>query len=71
MNGWMIGGLVCMIYMVSVGGLALKKSPGLIKIVKAKMGKNMSDKAAILTSYIAAGVVGIGGIVLFIIGAGK
>lgn len=30
MNGWALGGLACMLYTIIVGGLALKKSPGLI-----------------------------------------
>lgn len=69
MNGWALGGLVCIIYTLAVGGLALKKSPGLIKLVKLKLGKRITDKTAITISLVMAVVVGIGGIVLFIIGA--
>jgi hypothetical protein len=44
MNGWALGGLACILYMLVVGGLALKKSPGLIKLVKMKLGKKMTTK---------------------------
>jgi len=69
MNGWVLGGLLYVIYMLVVGGLALKKSPGLIKLVKMKMGKNTTDKAAITLSLVMAGVIGAAGIVFFILGA--
>ena len=71
MNGWVLGGLLCVIYMLVVGGLALKKSPGLIKLVKMKMGKNTTDKAAITLSLVMAGIIGAAGIVFFILGAVK
>ena len=58
-----------MVYMLGVGFGAYKKSPGLIKIIKMKLGKNMSDKAAITTAWVAAGVVGVAGIIFFILGA--
>lgn len=67
MNGWVIGGILCMIYAVLVGWFAFKKSPGLIKLIKMKLGKKMTDKSAILTAYIAAGVVFTAGIVFFIL----
>lgn len=71
MNGWVLGGLLCVIYMLVVGGLALKKSPGLIKLVKMKMGKNTTDKTAITLSLVMAGIIGALGIVFFILGAVK
>jgi len=71
MNGWVLGGLLCIIYTLVVGGLALKKSPGLIKLVKMKLGKNATDKTAITLSLIMAGVIGAAGIVFFILGAVK
>lgn len=71
MNGWALGGLLCIIYTLAVGGLALKKSPGLIKLVRMKMGKNTTDKAAITLSLVMAGIVGAAGIVFFILGAMK
>ncbi len=71
MNGWALGGLACIIYMLVVGGLALKKSPGLIKLIKLKLGKNLSDKAAITLSLVMAGIIGAAGIVFIVIGAIK
>lgn len=71
MNGWALGGLLCILYTVVVGGLALNKSPGLIKIVKMKMGKKTTDETAIKISLAMAAIFGIAGIVLFIISLGK
>lgn len=68
MNGWALGGLACILYTLVVGGLALKKSPGLIKIIKMKLGKNTTDKTAITISLVMAVLFGVAGIVLFIIG---
>ncbi len=69
MNGWALGGLLCIIYMLVVGGLALKKSPGLIKIVKMKMGKKTTDKTAVTLSLVMAGIIGAAGIIFIVIGA--
>jgi hypothetical protein len=69
MNGWALGGLLCILYTLIVGGLALKKSPGLIKLVKMKMGKNTTDKTAVTLSIVMAAVVGVAGIVFFILAA--
>lgn len=65
--GWTIGGIACMIYVLGVGYGAYKKSPGLIKIIKMKLGKKMTDKAAITAAWIAVGVVFVFGIVCFIL----
>lgn len=69
MNGWALGGLLCIIYMLVVGGLALKKSPGLIKLVKMKLGKKTTDKTAVTLSLVMAGIVGAAGIVFFVLAA--
>ncbi len=69
MNGWALGGLLCIIYTLAVGGLALKKSPGLIKLVKMKLGKKLSDEAVIKICLVMAAVVGVAGIVFFILSA--
>jgi hypothetical protein len=47
----------------------INKSPGLLKLVKMNINKNMSDAAAVKTSLIAAGVVLAVGVFLFIFGA--
>ena len=67
MNWKVLVGILCMIYTASVGFFAYRKSPGLIKIIKMKLGKKMTDKGAITAAYIAAGVVFVAGIVLFIL----
>ena len=69
MNWWAIGGLLCIIYTLAVGGLALKRSPGLLKIVKMKLGKNMTDETARTVTLVFAGVIGVAGIVFFILAA--
>lgn len=69
MNWWAIGGLLCILYTLIVGGLALKRSPGLIKIVRMKLGKNMSDETARKVTLVFAAVIGVAGIVFFILAA--
>lgn len=68
MNGWALAGLLCILYTLVVGWLALKKSPGLIKIVKMKMGKKTTDQTVITISLVMAGIFGAAGIVFLIIG---
>ena len=68
--GYLLGGIACLLYTVFVGYFGgIKKSPGLLKLVKMKINKNMSDEAAAKTSLIAAVIVLAGGVFLFIFGA--
>jgi len=68
--GYLLGGIGCLLYAVLVGYFGgIKKSPGLLKLVKMKLNKKMSDSAAAKTCLIAAIVVLAGGIFLFIFGA--
>ena len=68
--GYLLGGIACLLYTVFVGYFGgIKKSPGLLKLVKMKLNKNMSDTAAVKISLVAAGVVFAVGIFLFIFGA--
>ena len=67
MNGWVIGGIACMLYSLIVGYFAYKKSPGLIKLVKMKMGKKMTEKGAITTTWVMVGLIFVFGIVCFIL----
>ncbi len=68
--GYLLGGIACLLYAALVGYFGgIKKSPGLLKLVKMKLSKNMSDDAAAKISLIAAGVMLVGGIFLFIFGA--
>lgn len=67
--GWLLGGIACLLYAGLVGFFGgIKKSPGLLKLVKMKLSKNMSDETAAKVCLWAAIVVGIGGIVLFVVG---
>ncbi len=68
--GYLLGGVACLLYAALVGYFGgIKKSPGILKLVKMKLNKNMSDGAAAIISLVAAGVVLAVGIFLFIFGA--
>ena len=68
--GYLLGGIACLLYAVLVGYFGgIKKSPGLLKLVKMKLNKNMSDDTAAKISLIAAIIVLALGIFLFISGA--
>ena len=68
--GYLLGGVACLLYAGLVGYFGgIKKSAGLLKLVKMKLNKNMSDNAAAVTSLVAAGVVLAVGIFLFVFGA--
>jgi len=68
-TGYLLGGIGCLLYAVLVGYFGgIKKSPGLLKLVKMKLNKKMSDAAAAKIALIAAGVVLAVGIFLFIFG---
>ena len=68
--GYLLGGIACLLYAALVGYFGgIKKSPGLLKLVKMKLNKNMSDNAAAIISLVAAGVMLVFGKFLFISGA--
>ncbi len=68
--GYLLGGLACLIYALSVGYFGgIKKAPGLLKLVKAKMGKNMSDDTAAKWCMGMSIVILALGIFLFVFGA--
>lgn len=67
--GYIIGGIACILYAVFVYYIAIKRPPAIIKLVKKKLNKNMSDKAAAIVCYVFASIALAGGIVLFIVGA--
>lgn len=69
-TGYLLGGMACIIYMLSVGYFGgIKKSPGLLKLVKMKLNKNMTDEVAAKICIIFAAIIGAGGVFLFIFGA--
>ena len=68
--GYLLGGIACLLYAILVGYFGgIRKSPGLLRLVKMKLNKKMSDVAAAKISLIAAGVVLAVGIFLFTFGA--
>ncbi|MFC1899691.1 hypothetical protein ACFLXP_05125 [Chloroflexota bacterium] len=68
--GYLLGGIACLLYSVLVGYFGgIKKSPGLLKLVKMKLNKNMSDATAVKISLIAAIIMLAVGIFLFVFGA--
>jgi hypothetical protein len=67
--GYLLGFLFCVVYAVLVWYFGVvKKSPMLLKLVKMKLSKKMSDETAVKVSGGASIVVLIVGIVLFVIG---
>lgn len=69
-TGYLLGGIACLLYAVLVGYYGgIKKSAGLLRLIKMKLNKNMSDATAAKVAIVAAGVVLAVGIFLFIFGA--
>ena len=70
--GYLLGGIACVLYALLVGYFGgIKKSPGLLKLVKMKLSKKMSDETAAKICIWAAVVVLAAGIFLFIFGAAQ
>jgi len=71
-TGWLLGGIASLLYAALVGFFGgVKKSPILLKLVKLKINKKMSDDAAIKICIVVASIVGVFGIFCFIFGAIK
>jgi fatty acid desaturase len=69
-NGYLLGGIACLLYALLVGYFGgIRKSPGLLKMVKMKINKKMSDEAAAKVTLVFAIIVLAAGIFLFIFGA--
>jgi len=67
--GFLLGGIACVVYAVLVGYFGgIKKSPGLLKLVKMKLGKKMEDETAAKICLVMACIVLAVGIFLFIYG---
>ena len=69
--GYIIGGIACVLYAAIVYYIAIKRPPAIIRLIKKKLSKNMSDDAAVIVSYVFASIALAGGIALFIIGGLK
>ena len=68
--GYLLGGMACFLYAILVGYFGgIRKSPGLLRLVKMKLNKKMSDVTAAKITLIAAGFVLAVGIFLFIFGS--
>ena len=67
--GYLLGGIACLLYFALVGYFgAIKKSPGLLRMVKLKLGKGMSDETAAKICAWAAIIIGLGGVFLLVYG---
>ncbi len=69
--GYIIGGIACILYAAFVYYVAIKRPPAIIRLIKKKLSKNMSDDAAVIVSYVFASIALAGGIVLFVLAAVK
>jgi len=70
--GYLLGGIACLLYTGLIGYFGgIKKSPGVLKLVKMKLSKNMSDDAAAKTCLIMSIIVLALGIFLFVFGGIK
>lgn len=69
--GYVLGGIACMLYAIFVYYIAIKRPPAIIRLIKKKLNKNMSDDAAVIVSYVFASIALAGGIVLFVLAAVK
>ena len=69
--GYVIGGIACVLYAAFVYYVATKRPPSIIRMIKKKLNKNMSDDATAIVSYVFASIALAGGIVLFVLAAIK
>jgi hypothetical protein len=69
--GYIIGAIACLLYAVFVYYVAIKRPPSIIRLIKKKLNKNMSDDAAVIVSYVFASIALAGGIVLIVLAAIK
>ena len=67
--GYTIGGIACVLYAAFVYYIAIARPPVMIKLIKWKLKRTMSDKSAVIICYVFATIALAGGIVLFIVGA--
>ncbi len=68
--GYLLGGIACVLYFIGVGYFGgIKKSPGLLKLVKMKLNKNMSDATASKICIVFSIIILAVGIFLFVFGA--
>ena len=66
--GWLLGGIFCLIYCAGVTYGGIKKTPWLLKMVKMKLGKKMTDEAAAKICVVFGIIMGVVGVFLLIYG---
>ncbi len=67
--GYLLGGIVALIYCGFVGYMGgIKRSPTILKLVKLKLGKGMSDDRAATICLVFAALIGALGIFLLVYG---
>ena len=70
--GYLLGGIACLLYAGLVGYFGgIKKAPGLLKLVKMKLSKKMSDDTAAKVCLVMAIIMLCLGIFLFVFGGIK
>jgi hypothetical protein len=65
--GYLIGGIVCVVYAIIVYLIAIKKPPSIINMIKKKLGGKISDNGAVIVAYVFASLALAGGIALFVL----
>jgi len=67
--GYLLGGIACIMYFFGVGIMGgVKKSPGVLKLAKMKINKNMTDEKAAILCLVMGIIIGLVGILLFVLG---
>lgn len=70
--GYLLGGIACILYFVGVGVVGgIKKNPAILKLVKMKLGKNMSDEKAAKICLVFGIIIGLVGVFLLVFGGIK
>jgi len=68
-TGYLLGGIACLLYFALVFYFgAVKKTPGLLKLVKMKINKKMSDEAAVKVCAWFSVIIGLVGVFLLVYG---
>ncbi len=68
--GYLLGGMFCLAYMFLVGYFGgIKRTPWVLKQVKLKLGKGMTDQKAAMLALVFSGLMGVVGVFLLVFGA--
>ena len=55
--GYVIGGIACVLYAAIVYYIAIKRPPAMVRLIKKKLSKNMSDDAVVIV-YEGLNIIG-------------